>query len=540
MAFGLEKVASINGERYVYYNRLLDEGYVQLYKKAYNETFLPRIEAGSDPQAIANYFLKLRNAEYTKECMLLSTQFGVNISGKYSLENSDPEMVGQQLIHAFNNLFNIKEVFNYHLGLIKETKGQKGVITYFHSYFNKHWNAARKALYDQISADIQSTCGANISTILENHLNTIVTETLYEMYGVAKNQNGIEGTIYDIEKPYQALAQVLEKHDPVADEFIQGMIKNYRLDEFVTELSNNIQQANSLSRTEFSKLSKQSLSLNFPKAGISKEFEGVLIAKINEYLAKAGGKTHHTGDANAKPDWVFTFGIDEDIIADAYTETMVGGGRKETVAKAKELKERLHSEDKGFIVYTSAKDYTLNSSFASRGGMQAEKNVSLQTWENILTTMNLASKDIVFSIMQTIPGAIGQDNLDHVSTMMARAIAGALFDDFDVSGSVPKSGAQAIHLLHLNGIYIPLSFYYDKLYKAFEYVGSAPELVRVDIKTPQMILFPTKEDQTAWKEQNPGMSPWVYQRDKALQEIQLSYHFFANFKKAMEDVNIIL
>ena len=111
MAFGLKKVASISGERYVYYNRLLEDGHVQLYKKAYNDTFLPRVEAGRDPLAIAAYFLKLRDAEYKRECLLLQTQFGINIVGQYGIENSDPEMVGQQLIHAFNNAFNIKEVF---------------------------------------------------------------------------------------------------------------------------------------------------------------------------------------------------------------------------------------------------------------------------------------------------------------------------------------------------------------------------------------------------------------------------------------------
>lgn len=78
----------------------------------------------------------------------------------------------------------------------------------------------------------------------------------------------------------------------------------------------------------------------------------------------------------------------------------------------------------------------------------------------------------------------GSNYIDDVSRLMARAIAGALFDDFDVDGVVSDSGGKTIHLLYLNGIYIPLSFFYDKLYQAFISGGSdAGELVQVDITT---------------------------------------------------------
>lgn len=540
MAFGLKKVASINGERYVYYNRLLDDGYIQLYHKAYNQTFLPRMESGGDPLAIAAYFLKLRNAEYRKECLLLQTQFGVNITGQYSIEDSDPEMVGQQLIHAFNSIFNIKEVFNYHLGLIKETQGQKGVITYFHSYFNDEWKQAQPKLFDALRADFNATGGDNLKYILSQYMEMVVTNTLYYMYNDAKNQNGIQGTIYDIEKPYKELAELLTKHDPIADELVQGMIQNYHLDEFVNSLSKDLQGVSKLTKGAFNDITKKSLGLNFSVAGISKELEAVAIAKIMAALYDNKFHATHTGGTNAKTDWTFIFNIDPSLIDEAFSGQMFGEGREAHVAKAQQLSNALKNVDNGFIVYTSGKDYTLNSKFTGRGGMQADRQVKLATWEAMLQQVGLASQDIIFSIMQTIPGAIGQDNLDNISQMMARAIAGAMFDDFDVAGSVPESGAKAIHLLHLNGIYIPLSFYYDKLYKAFQYAGTASDLIRVNINTPPMILFPDKSDQALWQEQNPGESPWRFQGDVALQEITLSYHFFANFRKAMEEVNIIL
>ena len=540
MAFGLKKVASINGERYVYYNRLLDDGYIQLYHKAYNQTFLPRMESGGDPLAIAAYFLKLRNAEYRKECLLLQTQFGVNITGQYSIEDSDPEMVGQQLIHAFNSIFNIKEVFNYHLGLIKETQGQKGVITYFHSYFNDEWKQAQPKLFDALRADFNATGGDNLKYILSQYMEMVVKNTLYYMYNDAKIQNGIQGTIYDIEKPYKELAELLTKHDPIADELVQGMIQNYHLDEFVNSLSKDLQGVSKLTKGAFNDITKKSLGLNFSVAGISKELEAVAIAKIMAALYDNKFHATHTGGTNAKTDWTFIFNIDPSLIDEAFSGQMFGEGREAHVAKAQQLSNALKNVDNGFIVYTSGKDYTLNSKFTGRGGMQADRQVKLATWEAMLQQVGLASQDIIFSIMQTIPGAIGQDNLDNISQMMARAIAGAMFDDFDVAGSVPESGAKAIHLLHLNGIYIPLSFYYDKLYKAFQYAGTASDLIRVNINTPPMILFPDKSDQALWQEQNPGESPWRFQGDVALQEITLSYHFFANFRKAMEEVNIIL
>jgi hypothetical protein len=40
------------------------------------------------------------------------------------------------------------------------------------------------------------------------------------------------------------------------------------------------------------------------------------------------------------------------------------------------------------------------------------------------------------------------------------AIATALFDDFNMIGTVESSGAKSIHLLDLNGVLFPLSFYF--------------------------------------------------------------------------------
>ena len=113
--------------------------------------------------------------------------------------------------------------------------------------------------------------------------------------------------------------------------------------------------------------------------------------------------------------------------------------------------------------------------------------------------------------------------------MFARAIAGALFDDFDVSGHVSQTGAKVIHLLYLNGVYIPLSFYFDKLYHAFDEANkdfNRNSLIDVRITHPTSIQFPNiwyneeggigtespdyEHNESAWRWANPGQSPWQY------------------------------
>ena len=91
--------------------------------------------------------------------------------------------------------------------------------------------------------------------------------------------------------------------------------------------------------------------------------------------------------------------------------------------------------------------------------------------------------------------------------MLTRTIATALFDDFNEIGSkTPKNGTKSIHLMDLNGIFIPISWFFYLIAESFrEFEASQIQgLIKVNISTPSQIEFPTKDDQKEWMEKNPG------------------------------------
>ena len=86
--------------------------------------------------------------------------------------------------------------------------------------------------------------------------------------------------------------------------------------------------------------------------------------------------------------------------------------------------------------------------------------------------------------------AIG-DNLNKADLEKAIAynFAYLLFDDFDTIGLDTGDGS-AIHIMDLNGVLIPLSFFIHLLVKALEgWVHDPINIIKVKIQTPNSIEF---------------------------------------------------
>ena len=120
--------------------------------------------------------------------------------------------------------------------------------------------------------------------------------------------------------------------------------------------------------------------------------------------------------------------------------------------------------------------------------------------------------------------------MEQAKTMMARMIATALFDDFNTIGVVETSGAKSIHLLDLNGVLLPLSFYLHLLSEAFADTAAldvAKGLVEVEITTPAKVMY----DRPAPN----GYSAiyWSNQATAARKGINISWHFLSSFKSIM-------
>ena len=197
---------------------------------------------------------------------------------------------------------------------------------------------------------------------------------------------------------------------------------------------------------------------------------------------------------------IYTVGLPSNLITD-WMEENVFGTRRKNVDAVQKLQQSLRQFDEGFIIYSNAKSYTLNKNFR---GYSAGSPIDLNAWDDMMHAINKKGRDLIFSVMQTIPGAIGEGREEEVNRMFARAISSALFDDFDVVGKEETTSPKSIHILYLNGIYFPMSFYYDLLGKSFEEYNKQEvrRLIKVDIKRPEKIKFNSLEEEAAYKQKN--------------------------------------
>ena len=104
-------------------------------------------------------------------------------------------------------------------------------------------------------------------------------------------------------------------------------------------------------------------------------------------------------------------------------------------------------------------------------------------------------------------------------------------------------------MLYLNGIYFPISYYYDLLGRAFQKVfydvekgslnsDSVKNLVSVSITGTGKILWPTQKEQRNWmnKKANQNKSPWKEQADYTLKNTKILYHFLRSFQDLLTDI----
>ena len=84
--------------------------------------------------------------------------------------------------------------------------------------------------------------------------------------------------------------------------------------------------------------------------------------------------------------------------------------------------------------------------------------------------------------MNTLKGAVGESEKANLQNILATDIAYLLFDDINSIG-VPTTGATALHIFDLDGIYIPLSYLLWELAESIQTGLDNPHLfVKVNIK----------------------------------------------------------
>lgn len=563
---GKEHKNSMKEERYVYYQRLdTDTGdpiqearWRSLFAHATN-VMKYRAEEGSNAEKIAEYFRKLRDAEYKKERNLLREKFGQQYymqNYRYSNdEHGETPGIAEKLIEAFNTVFNLKDIFERNLRLVRETGGkeseveyydgstttgtQKSVTTFFPYYFDEQLTEKQSEIAQDILNGIAGKPDVEfekiVSSVVNNWIPKIVREALIYMYEKAKTESGIKTDRERLQKAYSELLPFLKDiNNKMGNEFIQSFVETYKLNEVADSIAKSITIDKKKKKVgDIDKIKVMGKDFH-SKGGVAKENLLDFVAKVaNNVDGLKLFSSTHTGGSGQKADVIFTINIPMDTIS-KWLEENSFGDRGQNIEAVQKLQKQLNEFKKGFIVYTNAKDYTLRGT----KGYSAGEAISLDTWDTMMHKANKKGRDLIFMAMQVIPKAVGEDYLEKTRTTFARAIAAALFDDFDTVGFVPKESVQSIHLMYLNGFYIPLSFYFNLLYKAFhDYAGeNLRQVIEVNITKPKEIAFPKMEDQIAWQEKT-GKNPWTYQADIALRQIKISYHFLKNYKEILQRLN---
>jgi hypothetical protein len=564
---GKEHSTSINGERFVYYQRLATD--TQIYDVTTNK-YLPanpetieswrtlyrkatslldyRIGVTSDMANIAEYFKKLRDSEYQKEVALLKEKLGKDVIKEYNFNAMNEENIGANLIKAINELLNIKEVFQRNLSLITDTN-QKQIIGNFPEYFETQYDNNQEEIYKEIELTIQKSAKSRkiddiIDEVMSKWIPKLTKDALIHMF----TESDVEaGAAKEFKDAYKELASYLKKDSASSNQFIQSFIKAYNLDhisDWLNQTLGKVTKGNWKSKVRYFTTKEYKNSKGYysekkwySESGLASEYLGNFVVNFVSENIGNDGKSFHSGGTNQKADFIVTYNIPEpEGIVGKWLQESTFGTRPADIKAMHELEAKLNDINNGFIVYVNAKNIKLGDNDKR---FSAGSPISMDTFDTMMHLTPGAQKvgrSLIFMALQLIPGAIGEGQDEQVKVAFSRAIALALFDDYDTVGEISEQGTNNIHLLYLNGIYLPISFYFDLLYKAFSNYAqeSLENVLKVNINYPREVMYSDMQEQA---EETEG-HPWGLQSEKAVRETTLQYRFLNSFQEEMRKLNI--
>lgn len=516
-------------ENYVYYQRLKD--FYPTFGK-YVESTAQRVVHQTEKYARETHVLRaMARAEFAKEKKLLSEKFGINFDFDYYGGASSNRRGIKEVIDAFNAALNLKEVYQRNITLIKNSEGQKAVFTWYPTYFMKAWQQYWPQIKKKVERDFANGKDAALalSDALDKYLPDICIHGIEIMMDGPEVENSIGKLTPELKNAYSSLvAQIgdLETAGSVASQIYKG----YELDKLKKTLVEEmkIESNGRIYADSFKPKVKSMISKDIHRRGGYglEAFETAIFQQIAEAI---DGKVIHSGSTGIKADTILTLDIDPSIIYDSLEQ--VGNSRKENIQALSELGEKISKLDKGFIIYSSDKNYTLNQKFGGfhAGSLGARPSDFLSNvYKNSRHFLTLLG-----TINQLGKGAILEGQEDLFERLLAQDIAYMLFDDYTTIGEA-DTGGSSIHVMDLNGIIVPLSLILTLLADAIEELNEKEQrrIVRVKIDSPD-ILFKTHGEQLAWQEGNneSSLGAWNYQRDYTLKHTKITATFLRNFRQ---------
>lgn len=496
-------------QQWVFYDRLKEDPN-PMHQKLH-ESILGRVnQATAEANRVrsSSKFIKAQaDRERSKEIALIKTYFNIDVSANWGRGAGST----QEFIDVFNSCLNLKDVYERNKQLIINSS-QKGVYTWFGTYLEK----AIKQEWDVAKVNFRLDTSNNLMEDIRQWLESIVPKAIKNMLSADVENLSIDPSLRNA---YQELLAVIGEVKQ-SGSYAQQMAAIYDLDRISKELTDIV-----MSDQELQSLA--SLETNIHSRG------GLALEAMYDAIMESIVPNQHgtVGSFGAKVDNIATFDIDFSIIQNALDKA-ISHGRLDNIDIFNRIEQNLKGVHQGFIVYTSDKNYSLNSGFTGRGGYSVGEDMKLSTYENVMAKAGQNVSTFVGAVLQLAEGAVGEnEDKEAYEEVIARNIAYLLFDDFNAIGAGLTNGVNTLHIMNLNGILVPLSTILYALADSIDKkIAAEPSMVvKVHIQN-QPILFPTQSEQNDFERDNGAGVAWHYQREEALNNTKIATHFMAGLK----------
>lgn len=266
-----------------------------------------------------------------------------------------------------------------------------------------------------------------------------------------------------------------------------------------------------------------------------KPIDGKVFAKVFQgEIGKIDGATLYQFKGNINSSAVDNFfqKIDDNL---NNSENLI-----ETARSFEALSSDLVELNDSMIVYTNNKMYGLGESFEKNSGFSNDRERSIEDLIDIgALTGNNKVEDLVYIAYNTGEGAYFDGSRTVVSetikVQLMEYIAYLLFDDFITIGKLKTGQANAIHVLSLDGLQVPLSVFLEALGKAMIAATQDMErFARIRVHLPESTLWGSEkisvEGLTGQAARDYMIEKWNEQAEEAKKNAYFSMTFYSNFK----------
>ena len=487
---------------------------------------------------MVSYLRNQAQMEYAKEEQVLKDFFGVTSISKWKIGGRTDY---KSIIQALNSAFNLKEAFNRMVSAIRAAENKNGSFKALGrltpaSYFGKNFA-------EKIADLVTNYCMRNVRELVNGTLNLrelddkikilagdALRDTLAGNYGKRGEDHNIFASAADIVKQDKELRRlfggdVFTRYNfpyilaTIEEEFLGKDLTT----DLLTELRSYLTVNSGLKDLDLQTV-----------AGTVAEYIQNAIGKAMTQKAEILSMTAQTGKGStADLSRILAKGKIEGKINTTlqtqYDNTKIT--KKEDAARAIETFQKQIDPllNKSIIVYENVKKYNFGANFKGfRGGSR-----NILGFQALLNEVNYPRADQTINyIKNTMPGAIYEGNISQVRTRLARQIANFLFDDFSISGS---GDSNAIHLMNLSNIVVPLSYILNSLANALSKAKNPEKVVMVNFNygnnpTFTMADYPMGDGGGIRSASMEGSHlRWDKQRNSA-NSIEVSINILADFK----------